>query len=460
MKTMFRILGIAVLFALVFTACSSEDNAGLQIPTEKDKEKIIDKLEGASVAMPTQASKTHNSITINAVSAPSNGQAVEYSINTTNSASASWQDGLTFSGLASTTTYYIFARSKANDIHNAGMPSEGLEVTTDNDPNKEAGAEVATPTQASKTHNSITINAVTAPGNGQTVEYGRNTSNSAPTSWQDGLTFSGLTPNTTYYIFARSKANDTHNAGTPSAGLEIVTNQDNTPVVWQDIEFNASSIDFSNQQASFTSLKNKLSSQSYNLSNKYAELSSSSGFAQDATNILASTSTYINAAPNASGINSTHNSTTTALINAIGHIIGDTTALRTQIEAFQAAHVILQGVNNPVLYDNSSYLNELLTAFNTAYAHLGVSSDNIPAAIATLETLLRDTLSGANIPLHNDLIKQWEDFAQFKGFAAELNLAGWTTQFAKLRRSDIQTANGLHNSPELLYRKEEQTAIA
>ena len=30
----------------------------------------------------------------------------------------------------------------------------------------------------------------------------------------------------TYYIFARSKANDTHNAGTPSAGLEITTGRD------------------------------------------------------------------------------------------------------------------------------------------------------------------------------------------------------------------------------------------
>jgi hypothetical protein len=89
----------------------------------------------------------------------------------------------------------------------------------------ETGAVVAPPTLDSKTANSITINAVTAPSNGQTVEYAKNTANTAPASgWQDGLTFSSLTASTTYYIFARSKANATYAAGAASAGLSVMTN--------------------------------------------------------------------------------------------------------------------------------------------------------------------------------------------------------------------------------------------
>ena len=88
---------------------------------------------------------------------------------------------------------------------------------------KSDGAAVSAPTLNAKTQTSITVNAVTAPDNGQTVEYGRNTANSAPSTWQNSVTFSGLTANTTYYIFARSKENADYNAGTPSASLEVTT---------------------------------------------------------------------------------------------------------------------------------------------------------------------------------------------------------------------------------------------
>jgi len=50
------------------------------------------------------------------------------------------QDGLTFSSLTPSTTYYIFARSKTNTTHDASTASTGLLVTTDDDPSKEAGA--------------------------------------------------------------------------------------------------------------------------------------------------------------------------------------------------------------------------------------------------------------------------------------------------------------------------------
>jgi uncharacterized repeat protein (TIGR02543 family) len=81
------------------------------------------------------------------------------------------------------------------------------------------------PTLAAKTHNSITISNVTAPYNGQPVEYAINTENSAPTTgWQDDTTFSGLNMGTTYYIFARSKGNTNYNAGAAGSSLSVATN--------------------------------------------------------------------------------------------------------------------------------------------------------------------------------------------------------------------------------------------
>ena len=91
-------------------------------------------------------------------------------------------------------------------------------------PDKAAGAIVGAPTWRSQTADSITINAASAPGNGQTVEYAKNTVDAVPaTGWQDGLTFTGLSPGTKYYIFARAKENGTNNPGPPSEGLAVVT---------------------------------------------------------------------------------------------------------------------------------------------------------------------------------------------------------------------------------------------
>jgi len=93
---------------------------------------IIHKGEGAIVATPVLESKTDVTITIVAVTPPTNGQTVEYSINTINSVpSGVWQVDLTFAGLTENTVYYIFARSAENDNYNAGEASTALEVTTD-----------------------------------------------------------------------------------------------------------------------------------------------------------------------------------------------------------------------------------------------------------------------------------------------------------------------------------------
>jgi hypothetical protein len=88
--------------------------------------------------------------------------------------------------------------------------------------NKAAGALVDTPTLNTKTSNSITINPVNQPGTGQSVEYAKNTSNSAPSAgWQAGTTFSGLNRGTIYYIFARSAGNNNYETGAASSSLPV-----------------------------------------------------------------------------------------------------------------------------------------------------------------------------------------------------------------------------------------------
>jgi len=95
---------------------------------------------------------------------------------------------------------------------------------------KATGATVnAAPTvNGTPTLNSITINAVTTTTNtGQTVEYAKNTVNTAPlTGWQDGTSFTGLIAGTTYYFFARSKESANYNAGAVSGGTAIATKQE------------------------------------------------------------------------------------------------------------------------------------------------------------------------------------------------------------------------------------------
>jgi hypothetical protein len=90
---------------------------------------------------------------------------------------------------------------------------------------KATGANVGAPTPNSTTHNSVTINPVTA-STGQTVEYARNSTNTAPsTGWQTGATFGGLNAGITYYFFARSVGNGNYETGAPSAGAAIATKQ-------------------------------------------------------------------------------------------------------------------------------------------------------------------------------------------------------------------------------------------
>jgi len=82
------------------------------------------------------------------------------------------------------------------------------------------------PTENSITVNGITVNqtSVTPTSDQNVVEYAYGTTTAAPTSaWQTSTTFVSLTPNMTYYIFARSQQNANYNAGTPQVSAAIKT---------------------------------------------------------------------------------------------------------------------------------------------------------------------------------------------------------------------------------------------
>jgi autotransporter-associated beta strand protein len=78
---------------------------------------------------------------------------------------------------------------------------------------KAAQAAPAAPTLASKTHNSITLTAITG------AEYRR----SDLATWQDGVQFTGLTPETDYQFYARLKETATHFASPESPISAVIT---------------------------------------------------------------------------------------------------------------------------------------------------------------------------------------------------------------------------------------------
>jgi len=83
------------------------------------------------------------------------------------------------------------------------------------------------PTLKTVTASSIVVNAVTVATGSQSVEYAISEETTAPTGAGDWVVdktlFDGLDPETDYYVFARSKANDNYNAGTAQQSAAIKT---------------------------------------------------------------------------------------------------------------------------------------------------------------------------------------------------------------------------------------------
>jgi len=178
-------------------------------------------LSGTLTIVSSSITPTGVEITANSVTVPAGStQTIEYAVSPTGSADRHWQPGRVFTGLSANTGYTAHARAAANALYNAGAVKDSAPFTTLSKP---TGATVSSPTSAQITHSRITLNAVTAPANGQTVEYGINTTNSAPSAWQTVTTFSGLSPSTPYYVFARAKENDNYGAGPATSGVSMST---------------------------------------------------------------------------------------------------------------------------------------------------------------------------------------------------------------------------------------------
>jgi len=98
------------------------------------------------------------------------------------------------------------------------------------------GANTASPTVIMRTVTSVMLGDDTRllAATGQGVEYAISESDSAlaipSSSWQSRTVFTGLKPETIYYVFARSKMNDNFNAGAASAALRVET-MSLTPVI-------------------------------------------------------------------------------------------------------------------------------------------------------------------------------------------------------------------------------------
>jgi len=112
------------------------------------------------------------------------------------------------------------------------IPVEALNLS--GDVSKLEGASLTGPIIGTTSVSAISIEPVCTPTNGQRVEYllSMDDSMSPVSVWQEETTFSGLAANTKYYIFARSRENETYFSGKPIQG-EFMTKKipavDDTP---------------------------------------------------------------------------------------------------------------------------------------------------------------------------------------------------------------------------------------
>jgi len=128
--------------------------------------------------------------------------------------------GYTITGNKGTNAGTYTVKIALNDKANTEWSDHSTtDLTQDWSIGKASGAEISSFVRANLAVASNSITVKTAPvlvsATGQAVEYAKNNTNSAPAGgWQTTTLFNNLDPNSQYYIFARSKADDNHYEGT------------------------------------------------------------------------------------------------------------------------------------------------------------------------------------------------------------------------------------------------------
>ncbi|EET85314.1 hypothetical protein CcarbDRAFT_4219, partial [Clostridium carboxidivorans P7] len=136
--------------ATVITAVPTDSTPAVPVVTPPSGGGYVPPANAAGATITTAAvaaSKTSSSITITAAEASTNpgSQNIEYAISTngTTSPTSGWQAGLTFTGLNSSTGYYVWARTAGKTGYNAGTAVVSSAITTDAAANA-AGAAITT----------------------------------------------------------------------------------------------------------------------------------------------------------------------------------------------------------------------------------------------------------------------------------------------------------------------------
>jgi len=185
----------------------------------------IEQVSGATIAGTTTLdSKSYNSITINAVTAPSNGQAVEYAISTSDAAPASgWQTTLYFGNLQSNTTYYVFARAKSNANFGTGVAALVLTETTNNIVHAQAPAITTQPQDRTVSlGGSLTLDVVAVSNDGGTLSY-QWYRNGVAISGATGATYTPSTAEAGRYVYSVVVTNTISNNGDGGIKTQTVT---------------------------------------------------------------------------------------------------------------------------------------------------------------------------------------------------------------------------------------------
>jgi len=147
----------------------------------------------------------------------------------TPSGTFAWQNGATVPTVTNSGYPVEFTPTDTDDYDYSQVTgwNSGTKKVVQNIPitvSKAAGANVGVPTITGDAGMlTITVTPLDPPGNGQIIEYAKNTSSTAPASgWQEVLLFNGLYTNTEYFIFARAKENENYNAGTASVSSKSI----------------------------------------------------------------------------------------------------------------------------------------------------------------------------------------------------------------------------------------------